>query len=139
MYDSVQDGIGGGGVLRQQVVPVGHGNLTYEDCGGATVSVFDELHEVEHLLGVEAAHTEIIDDEQTGGAHLVEETGKVPGYTLKGDFLEEFLKSEVTDTQPHVAGVVSEGGGKIALARARCPGDDDRHPPGGCTRMWQGS
>jgi hypothetical protein len=53
------------------------------------MAVFHQLQEVEHLLLVQGAHSEVIDDEQVGVCNLVEEPGQRTLHACHRNLLEE--------------------------------------------------
>ena len=71
MDEAVEDGIGGSGVGKEYLIPVGDGDLADDDGGLSPVSVLHEFHEVEHLLAVKPLQAEVVKDDQVGGGELV--------------------------------------------------------------------
>lgn len=56
--ESVEHGVGDGGVFCEDVIPVFYRQLAGDDCGLAGVPVLDELHEVHQLLAVQDLHSD---------------------------------------------------------------------------------
>lgn len=125
MDDSVEDGVRCGGVALKHVVPVRDGQLRHDDGGFAPVSVLDDLKEVEQLLSVEGFHAEVVDDEQVGGGHAVEEPQQRCLYAVDGHLFEELVEVEVGGVEAAEAGLVAEGRSQPALAGAGRAGDED--------------
>ena len=92
MDDSVEDGIGRGGVALEHVVPVRHGQLRHDDGGFAPVPILYDFEEVEQLLTVESLHSEVVDDEQVGGGQAVEEPQQRGLDAMDGHLLEELVE-----------------------------------------------
>lgn len=71
--ESVEHGVGDGGVFCQDIIPVFYRQLAGDDCGLAGVPVLDQFHEVHQLLAVHDLHSEVLDNKQIHLGHPVEE------------------------------------------------------------------
>ena len=85
--------------------------------------VLDNLKEVEQLLSVEGFHAEVVNDEQVGGGHAVEEPQQRCLYAVDGHLFEELVEVEVGGVEAAEAGLVAEGRSQPALAGAGRAGD----------------
>ena len=93
------------------------------------MAVLHHLEEVEHLLLVQRADAEVIDDEEVGVGHASEEPGERALDACHGDLLEEFQNVVVAHLEAKHAGLVPQCGGKPAFPRSRRPCDEDGDSP----------
>jgi hypothetical protein len=105
--------------------PLLDGPVGGDDGRGAAMALDDDLVEVAGLLGVEAAKSKVINDEQIRGE-------KASEHALRGvigpglvDELEERIAAEEEHTASGSAGAVSEGTGEEGLADADGPEEED--------------
>ena len=92
------------------------------------MAVLHQFQEVKHLLLVKGAYSEVVDDEQVGVCHLVEELGQRTLHACHRNLLEEFEDVVVAHLESHHACLVAQYGGEPALAGSGRAGDDDGDP-----------
>ena len=121
MDESVEDGVGEGGVA-EQLMPLGQGELAGDEGGARGVSVFEEVAAV---VGVERGESEVVEDEEVGFGEGGEELGVSAVAAGDGEVVQEPGDAQVQCGEAVAAGVVSESTGEPGLADTGGAGDED--------------
>ncbi len=120
---SVQNGVGQGGVA-DGFVPVFDGHLCGDEGGSPVVAVFHNLEEVSSFFIRQEGRSPVVDDDEVGAQKGAQHAFVAAGGSGDGQFLEEPRGAEVTYGEAPSAGLVAEGAGEVALARAGGSGDE---------------
>ena len=97
MQNSVKYSIGDGSVYLQYFIPIGYGNLAYNDCCLSRVPVFNDFHKIKSLLSIQFFYGEVVDYEQVHPCHLIEETRQHGFHSSEGNLFEKFLYTIIFD------------------------------------------
>jgi len=125
MYDSVENCVGDYG-FSDDLEPRCDGQLTCDDCRPTRVPVFDDFEEVGLLLPLQRGQPEVVDDEQIGFCHPVEEFDGRAFYARQFQSCKEFLHIVICDAESLTASLIPESRGEKRLSAPRRAGNNYR-------------
>ena len=104
---------------------LGWGKLARDDRGAAAVAILENLEQVAALLVLWRSQTPVIEEEDVHPRELAEEPAVGAVGTRQAEVIEQAGGSAVVGAVAAAAGLVSQGTGDEALARAGRAGDED--------------
>ena len=122
--EPVQDGVGECRVSHDPV-PVLDGELAGDQRGPAAVAVLEDFEEVTTLGVRERSEAEVIENEELGLGEAVEELGVGPIGAGERELAQQAREAVVAGREALATRAVAERAGQVALAGARCAGDED--------------
>ena len=124
MHESVEDGIGEGGVA-DDFMPLFDWQLRGDEGRTQAMSVVEDVEQVAALLGIECREPPVIEDEEVGFGELGEVLGIGAVAASDGDVGQKAWDAEVAGGEAIATGAVGDGTGEEGFADAGGPGDED--------------
>ena len=124
VHESVEDGIGEGGVA-DDFMPLFDWQLRGDEGRTQAMSVVEDVEQVAALLGIECREPPVIEDEEVGFGELGEVLGIGAVAASDGDVGQKAWDAEVAGGEAIATGAVGDGTGEEGFADAGGPGDED--------------
>ena len=123
MDQAVQNGVSDRGI-GNDLVPLVDGKLAGHEGGSLAVAVVEDLQQVAIRFAGDARNAQIIDDQQGGTRHLLEQ-GQEAAVGLGGLQCTEELGRVIVEGPVSIpAGLVAQGAGQVGFADASRAGDE---------------
>jgi len=107
VYQPVEDSVSEGRFI-DDVVPCIDGQLAGDDCRSCAVAIFDDLHQIAALAGIQSVWPPVVEDEQIGFDEAAEDFGEPPVAVRQFQLSEEPGQTMIKNRLAFPAGPLAE-------------------------------